>query len=393
MSTESQITVLQIISGFAVEGPLGGIERFGMSLSKSLMELSVKPILCGLWAYDTPFEYGWVDSMKQVGIQAFIAADWDEQAPYKSFRLAFQGMRNSDIPKVDIIHSHCQFGDVAALLLKRSLGARRLIRTVHNEKEWGIRPLRRIFLRNLAYPLLFDAELGVAQEVVEQLNRRPLSRLINQKARLYHNALEIERFSNPATPRAEMRRSLGLEPDAIVVGSIGRLVEQKGHKYLLQAIPQVLRVLPKARFLIIGDGELRDALEREARDLGIMQEVTFTGSRQDVIDLLNSMDLFVNPSMWEGLATVILESMAAQVPVLATTVSGTVEQIQADISGKLAPPGDPEALAQGIIEMLEMTSEKKRSITMNAYQTVLDRFSIKAVAREHQRLYTELLAK
>ena len=74
MSTESHITVLEIISGFAVEGPLGGIERFCMSLSKSLMELSVTPILCGLWAYDTPFEYGWVDSMKQVGIQAFIAA-------------------------------------------------------------------------------------------------------------------------------------------------------------------------------------------------------------------------------------------------------------------------------------------------------------------------------
>jgi glycosyltransferase involved in cell wall biosynthesis len=392
MSTESQITVLQIISGFAVEGPLGGIERFGMSLSKSLMELSVTPILCGLWAYDTPFEYQWVDSMRQLGIQAFIAADWDEQAPYKSFRLAFQGIRNSDIPKVDIIHSHCQFGDVVALLLKRSLGARRLIRTVHNEKEWGKRPLRSLLLRNLAYPLLFDAELGVAQQVVNKLDRRPLSRLINHRARLFHNALEIERFAAPVKQPAEMRRSLGLEPDAAVVGSIGRLVEQKGHKYLLQAIPQVLKVLPHARFLIIGDGELREELAKEALDLGIMPEVIFTGSRKDVVDLLNIMDLFVNPSLWEGLPTVVLESMAAQVPVLATIVSGTVEQIRPDISGKLVPPGNPEALASGIIEMLELTSEQKRSMTENALQTVVNSFSIKAVANQHWELYTYLLA-
>ncbi len=392
-TSDSPITVLQIISGFAVEGPLGGIERFGMSLSKNLLDLSVTPILCGLWAYDTPYEREWVKSMRQLGIRAFIAAAWDENAPYKSFRQAIRGIRNEELSRVDIIHSHTQFGDLASLYFKRSLGARRIIRTVHNEKEWGKRPLRRLLFTNLAYPLLFDAELGVAQQVVDKLDQRPLSRLTGRKAGLYHNALEIEHFAEPVTPRADILSGLGLDPDALIVGSIGRLVEQKGHSYLLQAVPHVLKVVPQARFLIIGAGELREELAVEAGHLGIQSKVIFTGPRQDVASLLNSMDLFVNPSLWEGLPTVVMESMAARVPVLATNVPGIDELIEPRVSGQLVPPGNPLALAQGMIEMLVMAPELKQLMTGQAYERVISSFSIKTVARQHQKLYTDLLAK
>ena len=87
---EANIKVLQIISGFAIEGPLGGIERFGMSLSKNLKNSPITPILCGLWAYDTPYEYRWVDSMRKLDIHAFIATDWDEEAPYRIFQRAIK---------------------------------------------------------------------------------------------------------------------------------------------------------------------------------------------------------------------------------------------------------------------------------------------------------------
>ncbi len=392
-TSDSPITVLQIISGFAVEGPLGGIERFGMSLSKNLLDLSVTPILCGLWAYDTPYEKEWVKSMRQLGIRAFIAAEWDESAPYKSFRRAIRGIRNEELSRVDIIHSHTQFGDLASLYFRRSLGARRIIRTVHNDKEWGKRPLRRLLFTNLAYPLLFDSELGVAQQVVDKLDQRPLSRLARKKAGLYHNALEMERFAEPVTPRSDILSGLGLDPDALIVGSIGRLVEQKGHTYLLQAVPHVLKAVPQARFLIIGSGELREELAEEAGHLGIQSKVIFTGPRQDVGNLLNSMDLFVNPSLWEGLPTVVMESMAARVPVLATNVPGIDELIEPRVSGQLVPPGNPLALAQGMIEMLAMAPELKQLMTGQAYERVISSFSIKTVARQHQKLYTDLLAK
>jgi hypothetical protein len=168
----NRIRVLEIISGFAVEGPLGGIERFGIDLCRALDRTRLEPIACGLWSYGTPLEWRWVNQLVGEGIEAFIAATWAEDAPYRSFWRALRGIRTALAgQRVDIIHSHCQFGDVAALLLRRALGAQVVMRTVHNEREWVKRPLRRLVLTNWLYPLAFDAEIGVSQGVVDNLNQ------------------------------------------------------------------------------------------------------------------------------------------------------------------------------------------------------------------------------
>ncbi|NLF64179.1 MAG: glycosyltransferase, partial [Chloroflexi bacterium] len=149
------VRVLEIISGFAVEGPLGGIERFGIELAQRLDRTQVEPIVYGLWSYEAPYEERWLRQLRESGIEAFMPAVWSEEAPYRAFvRTVREARRHLRGQRVDIIHSHCQFGDVAALLLRRQLGATALVRTVHNEREWGRRPGRRLLLTNLLFPIV-----------------------------------------------------------------------------------------------------------------------------------------------------------------------------------------------------------------------------------------------
>ena len=387
----NRIRVLEIISGFAVEGPLGGIERFGIELCRALGRTQLEPIACGLWSYGTPLERRWVNQLTGEGIEAFIAAMWAEDAPYRSFWQALRGIRIALAgQRVDIIHSHCQFGDVAALLLKRALGAQVVMRTVHNEREWPKRPLRRLVLTDWLYPLAFDAEIGVSQGVVDNLNQRPGARLWRRQAHRIYNSLNLQRFRNVQVNRAVKKLEMGLPEDAPVIGSIGRLVRQKGYSILLEAARLVLEDCPQVRFVIVGGGPLMEPLKAQARELGLEGQVIFTGPREDVEELLVIMDLFVSSSLWEGLPTVLLESMAAGVPMVATNVSGSREIIRHGLTGLLVPPDNPVLLSEAIMSMV---TEWQRAAVMaeRARSEVRSRFSIEIAAELHAELYIQLL--
>ncbi|MDX1689028.1 MAG: glycosyltransferase [Candidatus Promineifilaceae bacterium] len=385
------IRVLEILSGFAVEGPLGGIERFGVELARALDHGQIEPIVYGMWSYQVPNEDRWLGALREEGVEAFMPAPWREEAPYRSFAETLRATRAYlRGRRVDIIHSHCQFGDVVALLLRRRLGARAVVRTVHNEREWRKRPGRRLLLTNLLYPLLFDAELGVSQQVVDNLQKRPVSRLVRQRVYKRYNALNFARFEGVSVDRDAKKASLGIPAGAAVVGTVGRLTEQKGYHVLLEAAASVISQRPDTYFLIIGSGEREEALRSYAAELEIGQRVIFTGKRDDVEECLQIMDLFASSSLWEGLPTVILESMASRVPVIATRVSGNTELVEDGLTGRLVPPGDAEHLAYGILELLAADAEETAAMCARAYRYVRNTFSIERVARQHEALYREL---
>jgi glycosyltransferase involved in cell wall biosynthesis len=154
----------------------------------------------------------------------------------------------------------------------------------------------------------------------------------------------------------------------------------------------VLTRLPDALFLIIGDGELASDLREQAQRLGVDRSVRFMGPRSDIEELLAVMDIFVSSSLWEGLPTVILEAMAANTPVVATRVSGNVELIRPGETGFLAPPDDPEALAEAMLAALLDPEESKR-MSENARRHVQANFSIEEVANQHIELYQQLMAR
>ena len=126
--------------------------------------------------------------------------------------------------------------------------------------------------------------------------------MLKRRARCIYNAIQLDRFTNPRSDREAVRFSLGIPANATVVGTVGRLAEQKGYSYLIEAAAWVLQRSPETFFLVIGDGPLAKELRQQAIQLGVSNRLLFTGGRTDVEDLLASMDLFVSSSLWEGLA-------------------------------------------------------------------------------------------
>ncbi len=384
--------VLQIVNSIAIGGPVGGAERFGVALARALDRTQVQPLVAALWNWEPGLEASWQRLLTEEGIPTVVGPAKDDRQPLRNFIAAIGTISRAVPAPVDIIHSQCDFGDIAALLLRHRLGARYVVRTAHNEREWARRPWRRIVFTNGLYPLSFDAELGVSRKVVDNLDHRPLARLLRRRGIVAHNALDFGRFAHiEDVDRAVSRRNLEIPLDACVVGTVGRLVPQKGLDVLLQAARTVLAHRPDIYFLIVGGGELADSLREQAQQLGISDRVRFAGIRRNVEEILAALDLFVSSSLWEGLPTVILEAMAAQVPVIATRVSGTVELVRDGVTGVLVEPGDPVQLADAILAQAALP-ESSRAMATQARAFVLAHFDINGVARQHEAIYRQLMS-
>jgi glycosyltransferase involved in cell wall biosynthesis len=181
--------------------------------------------------------------------------------------------------------------------------------------------------------------------------------------------IDLERFGSgkPALPN-----------DGPLVGNVARLAPQKDHATLIEAA----RLVPEARFAIVGDGELREELERQAQG----SSVRFLGARDDVPDLLASFDVFAFPSLYEGLCVAVIEAQAAGVPVVATPVGGIRETVVDGETGLLVPPRDPPALAAAIRRLLD-DRELARRLADEARRRVRERFSERRMVEETLRLY------
>jgi glycosyltransferase involved in cell wall biosynthesis len=178
------------------------------------------------------------------------------------------------------------------------------------------------------------------------------------------------------------------QADTPVVLTVARLDEQKGQRYLLEAAAQV----PQARFVLAGDGPLRTSLEAQARSLGLEQRVKFLGYRSDIPDLLAGCDVFVLPSLYEGLPLSILEAMSAGKPVIATQIGGTDEAVIPNETGLLIPPADPAALAAAIRKLLDDRPFARR-LALAGQARVECEFSAATMVQRVTNVYTELLAR
>lgn len=185
--------------------------------------------------------------------------------------------------------------------------------------------------------------------------------------------IDLERFANGRPV---------LEKDGPLVGNVARLADQKGQRYLLEAA----RRLPDVRFAIVGQGELRADLERRAAELGVADRVLFTGAREDVPDVLASLDVFAFPSLFEGLCLAVIEAQAAGVPVVATPVGGICETVTDGETGLLVPLRDPEALAAGIRRLLD-DREAAGRMAAEARRRVRGRFSVERMVERTLELY------
>jgi glycosyltransferase involved in cell wall biosynthesis len=210
-----------------------------------------------------------------------------------------------------------------------------------------------------------------------------------EKITVIYNAVDTSRYQAPVDS-SRVRRRLGLRASHRLIATTATLKEQKGHSYLIEAMSHVVPQKPDVHALIIGDGALRETLEMQASALHLGEHIHFLGERQDVPELLAASDLFVLPSLYEGLSVALLEAMATGLPVVASAVSGTVRVIIPGESGILVPPGDSQALATAIGRLLDDPALRATFGTA-AQKQVEQRFGAKRQATDHIALYQHLL--
>jgi glycosyltransferase involved in cell wall biosynthesis len=298
-----------------------------------------------------------------------------------TWRVAAAVRRLLRAERPDILHTHLYHPNLYGRLGALGLGLPGVVAAVHNAYT-RVKFHRRMwnFLLGWATDRLLVGSTQVWQDV-QRYDGVPASRLL-----LLPYGIPMAEMDTPLSRAAARKR---LRVSGLVLGVVGRLEEQKGHAYLLAALPEVRRQVPKLTLLLVGEGRRQAALSRQVRDLGLADTVRFLGTRRDLGEIFRALDMFVHPSLWEGLPLALLKAMGAGLPVVATRVSGALEAIEDGINGRLVAPGDPEDLARAILELARQPEERRR-LGDAARNTVAERYSLEAMLERLEELYLEL---
>jgi glycosyltransferase involved in cell wall biosynthesis len=205
-----------------------------------------------------------------------------------------------------------------------------------------------------------------------------------EKAVVIPNGVDTARFA-PSRDAAAVRRKLGIAVDAPVAGIVAALRPEKNHELFLRMASRIVRKLPAARFLIIGDGPCRGDLERRCSELCLMENVLFLGSRDDVPKLLAVMDVFVLTSHIEANPISILEAMSVGLPVVSTNVGSIHEAVRDGETGYLIPAGDSAQLAERVLSLLA-DAQKRTAMGAAARASVIERWSIESMVHGYEQL-------
>lgn len=283
--------------------------------------------------------------------------------------------------RIDVAHSHGYKADIY-LKLAAYDHLVPLVSTCHN---WLTHDLKLMLFEMLDKLVLlrFDHVVAVSPEIEAQLSATGIPR---QRLSHIENGLDLEAMA-PGT-RAEVRRELGIEQDERLLISVGRMDRWKAQHVLLEAMARLNR--GRCRLLIVGDGELRQDLEAQKRRLGLGDRVLMLSYRRDIPRLLHASDIFVLCSIREGLPMVILEAMAAGLPVISTAVGGIPEVLLAGQAGVLIPPDDPEALA-GAMTLLLDDPDRRQVLARLAHEHFLRRYSRRVMGEHYHKVYRKLL--
>jgi glycosyltransferase involved in cell wall biosynthesis len=202
-----------------------------------------------------------------------------------------------------------------------------------------------------------------------------------------HEGVDVERIVH--TTPASVHAALFLPAGAPVVGNVGALVPQKAQHTLIDAAARVVREVPDARFVVLGEGELRPALEQQIRHLHLERHVFLAGFRPDVVELMKDFDVFALSSIYEGMCTSLVDAMAAEKPAVATSVGGVPEVLADGESGFLVPPHDARAMAARVVQLLK-DAELRRRMGEAGLERARRLFTVERMVRGTTAVYERL---
>ncbi len=286
--------------------------------------------------------------------------------------------------KIEIIHAHTRVTQVLAQLIYKKLQTP-FITTCHG--FFKARLSRKLF------PCWGSHCVAVSEAVREHLVND--LRLKKEKVTVVHNGIEIDKFSPEKFNREEkekIKSEYGLKPKALVIGTVARLSSVKGQKYLIQAMPLVLQECPGAQLILVGDGPEKEYLTKLARELKIERSVIFASSTFDTSRPLAVMDVFVFPSVMEGLGLAIIEAQSMGLAVVASDVGGIYTLVKDGVNGFLVEPGKYQLLAEKISQLLKRPDLTKQLGACGRKQAQAE-FNLDKMCSGIEAVYQKVLAR
>jgi len=361
------------------------IKGLGAGGAERLLTASIPYIDRNRFNYEVAFcvasQNDLVPEFKNADIPIFcldLKTPYDPRVLYRLFRL----LRDR---KPQILHLHLPYTGILGRVIGHLAGVKGIVYTEHSVME-VYHPLTRL-LNLITYPFC-RVNIAVSKEVQRSIMKHRIAR--QTKTIVIRNGVNPDyRRINGERPD-KTREALGIPANHKVVGNVAHIRPEKGHFFLLQAAKIVLDKWPDVTFVVVGSDNTNgktSSLKDMAKRLGIQNHVIFTGFRQDVFDIMRIFDLFVLPSLNEGLSLALLEAMSMGKPVIASHVGGIPEVIKSGLNGFLVPPKNPEALAERILELLR-NEKMGKQMGQNGMQNVRDKFNIQQSVRRIEQVYT-----
>lgn len=370
-----RLRILHVIPRFG----MGGTEHGVLKIINGLAGAEFEQRICAVRGIDTAFA-----GQMNVTANTYSAGTPSPGFQFPLFRLA-KIMRDF---RPHIVHTR-NFGAL------EGVAAARLARVpvaIHSEHGYELEimgglPLRRRLLCRVLFAMT-DAVFTVTSDLRNYHAKQ--SWFAPNKISVIHNGVSTERFSPLPENVQNTREALGIPLDRVVVGSVGRLVPIKDHATLLRAAELLLRQGKNIHVLLVGSGPELAGLKAQAMATSeLAARTTFTGSSDNVPELLNAMDVFVLPSINEGMSNTLLEAMSCGLPVVATRVGGNTELAEEGRSGHLFPARDVHALS-GILERLVSAPEIRTEFGRAARLRALEQFSLAGMIERYRDLYLRL---
>jgi glycosyltransferase involved in cell wall biosynthesis len=343
----------------------------------------------------TPWEWRSVDSgikeAEKRGVKIIPLSSLARRiAPVRDLRAFFSLWRLMIREKPAIVHTHTSKAGILGRCAARLAGVPAIVHTPHGHVFFGHFGLlaSRFFLQAERFMAsLTDRLIALTQG--ERNDYMALS--VGDPGRIVtiHSGVDVDRYMQVKVNLQEKRRSLGLNPEGLVVGTVGWLLPIKGPMYLLKAMAEVWKGYPETSLVYVGKGDLEGELKEEASRMGVSERVSFLGWRDDIPEIMHILDIFVLPSLNEGMGRVLVEAMAAGRPVVASNVGGIPDLVMQGKNGLLVPAADIKALARGIEFFISYPNERKEMGEEGRKMAI--RFGSDSMVQKIDRLYLELL--
>ncbi len=334
INIKRKINVIHLVE----ELTIGGLEKV---LASIVLNLNKKKFNVSVWCLR---EGGYfADKLVKEGIDVKILHIYTSRNPLSIYKL----YRLLKIHQFDIIHTHAYSAGIIGRISAFLAGVPVIISHNHSIYDFYNRYYH---LVEWILSLITDRVICISEEVNRFTNET--QRINSRKLITIHNGIDDD-CAVIENRGSDLKNELGISLNHSVIGTIAHLEEHKGHKYLLEAASLLLSSKRDISFLFVGEGTLKEKLKKLCVDLKIENNIIFVGERSDISEILFSIDIFVLPSLREGLGLAILEAMACGKPVIATNVGGIPEIVKDGVSGILVPPKDPKSLYRAMSDLLD----------------------------------------